>query len=116
MVSISALHDPQADFQFTDRKPLKWLCAESKIHVNPNLKVGENEKKPSTCATRKDRQITKVEFDEFDVSEDNGRFIATVGGTIHALINGSEHESEVHYKIHGMKVNGQIKITSIDRM
>jgi hypothetical protein len=67
-------------------------------------------------ATRKDRQITKVEFDEFDVSEDNGRFIASVGGTIHSLINGSEHEGEVHYKIHGTKVNGQMKITSIDRM
>jgi beta-lactamase regulating signal transducer with metallopeptidase domain len=66
-------------------------------------------------ATRRDRQITEVQFDEFSVTEEDGKVVANVAGTVHARVNGEEAISEVHYTVRLLKANGQMKITAIER-
>jgi len=67
-------------------------------------------------ATRGDRQISKIEFDEFSVSENGGNFVATLVGKIYSRIDGVEMISDTHYIVHLIKVNGELKIKGIDRV
>jgi beta-lactamase regulating signal transducer with metallopeptidase domain len=63
----------------------------------------------------RDRQITKVEFDELRVSNDDGEAVATVVGKVYHLVGGQTSVTPQRYTVHLTTSNGQMKITAIDR-
>jgi hypothetical protein len=78
---------------------------------------GETRTKAQEIAetNRRDRQIWKFEFDEFNVTEEGGVGVATFLAAVHSRTNGQESTHQQSYRVNFTKSAGQMKITAIDR-